>query len=121
MAAKYRSAVTELNSSCMQALQQLTLRNETTEQGLRMDYMRQSEEIAFRFGLCHNGDRVIAFGSDEALQLGQPTHARMVPNDIQSSHGPLVVEGLNALEVRQVAAGGLHSAALTNSGAPYTL
>jgi hypothetical protein len=86
---------------------------------IHSDYMRQSEELSFRYGLRH-GDRVFAFGSDEASQLGQPTHARMHEDDIEPTHGPLAVDGLNSLEVRQVAAGGIHSAAVTIKGVPYT-
>lgn len=82
------------------------------------EYLRRSDGIQYLYGRV--AGESISFGSDDALQLGHPSNLELVEKGTNvDSYPPQLIGGLG-YEVRQVAAGGVHSVAVKANGRAYT-
>jgi len=81
------------------------------------EYLRQVEEIESRFG--NKSADVIAMGSDDSNQLGYLIQDEST-EEKKEGYPPMPVRALQNRGVRMVAAGGMHSCAVTKDGEAYT-
>ena len=132
MASQFQDNAEQLNQEYQRLLQSLpdaptrpvAEMPESPDLMIHCEYQRLMEENNYLYGL--RTGKVYAFGRDDAMQMGQPSHADLEDDQKPDTFGPLLVNIMSSDNatvtgtIRQISAGSQHCVVLTDEGEPIT-